>query len=106
MFRSIVLEGDTISFVGKGMADFDNNVNLDFYSFLPRGPLSIPILQDVIGAATKGWVRINVTGKLSDPQTKINTASPLDDALKNLLGIAPQVFPIGQGMMPKGVSRQ
>ena len=105
LFRSIVLEGDTISFVGKGTADFENNVNLDFYSFLPRGPLSIPIIQDVIGAATKGWVRINVTGKLSDPQTRIYGASPLDDAFK---AIPQNIFPIpiGQGMLPKGVSRQ
>jgi hypothetical protein len=105
LFRSIELEGDTISFVGKGMADFENNVNLEFYSRLPRGPLSIPIIQDVIGAATKGWVRINVTGKLSDPQTKINAASPLDEAFR---AIPQTVFPIpiGQGMMPKGVGRQ
>ncbi len=107
LFRSIVLEGDTISFVGRGTADFENNVKLDFYSFLPRSQIPIPLLHDLIGAATKGWVQIAVTGKLSDPQTKINAVSPLDDALKNLLGIVPQpIFPIGQGMMPKGTNRQ
>ena len=103
-FRSIVLEGDTISFVGRGTTDFDNNVNLDFYSFLPRGPLSIPIISDVIGEATKGWVRIAVTGKLSDPKTEIKT---VDEALKNLLGLWPQpVLPIKQGILPKGVERK
>lgn len=107
LFRSIVLEGDTISFVGKGTADFENNVNLDFYSLLPRGPLSIPIIQDVIGAATKGWVRIKVTGKLSDPQIKTNTVPALDEALKNFLGVFPQpIGPIRQGLLPKSGGRQ
>ncbi|MFM9965828.1 MAG: hypothetical protein ACKV2Q_32000 [Planctomycetaceae bacterium] len=107
LFRSIVLEGDTISFVGRGTTDFDNNVKLDFYSFLGRSQIPIPLLHELIGEATKGWVRINVTGKLSDPQVEVKGISPLDDALKNLLGVLPQpVFPIGQGPLPKGTIRK
>ncbi|MBC7819053.1 MAG: hypothetical protein IAG10_19360, partial [Planctomycetaceae bacterium] len=107
LFRSIVLEGDTISFVGRGTADFENNVNLDFYSRLPRSQIPIPLLHDLIGAATKGWVQIAVTGKLSEPQTKIKAVAPLDDVLKIFPGfVPPPISPIGQGFMPKGTSRQ
>lgn len=103
VFNSIVLEGDAISFVGAGTTDFDSNVRLKFYSFLPRNQIPIPILHELVGAATKGWVRADVTGKLSNPNVQVNPSSPIDDVLK---AIPQTVFPIGQGMMPKGTSRQ
>ena len=107
LFKPIVLRGDAISFVGEGTADFDSNVKLKFYSFLPRNQIPIPILHELVGGATNGWVRADVSGKLSNPVVDIRATSPIDDALKNLLGVLPQpIFPIGQGMMPKGASRQ
>lgn len=102
-FSSIVLNGDAISFVGAGMADFESNVRLKFYSFLPRNQIPIPILHELVGAATRGWVRADVTGKLSNPNVQINASSPIDDVLK---AIPQTIFPIGQGMVPKGTSRQ
>ena len=102
-FKSIVLNGDAISFVGAGSADFDSNVRLKFYSFLPRNQIPIPILHELVGAATKGWVRADVTGKLSNPNVQVNPSSPIDDVLK---AIPQTIFPMGQGMMPKGSSRQ
>lgn len=107
LFKPIVLEGDAISFVGEGSASFDNNVKLTFYSFLPRNQIPLPILHELVGEATKGWVRADVSGKLSDPVVKVRATSPLDEALKNLQGVLPrQIFPINQGMMLKGTSRQ
>ena len=107
LFKSIVLHGDAISFVGEGTADFESNVKLKFYSFLPRNQIPLPILHELVGEATKGWVRADVTGKLSDPIVKIRATSPIDDALKNLLGAMQQpIFPIGQGMMPRGSERK
>lgn len=106
-FNSIELHGDAISFGGDGWVDFDSNVRLKFVSFLPRNQIPVPILHELVGEATKGWVRADVTGKLADPVVKIRATSPIDDALKNLLGPVPQRnFPIGQGMMPKETSRQ
>ena len=101
-FKPIVLEGDAISFVGEGTADFDSSVRLKFYSFLPRSQVPIPILHELVGGATSGWVRADVTGKLSNPVVNVRATSPIDDALKSLQPI----FPIGQGMLPKGASRQ
>ncbi len=101
-FNSIELHGDAISFVGTGTADFESNVRLKFYSFLPRNQIPIPILHELVGAATRGWVRADVTGKLSNPNVQINASSPIDDVLKTI----PQtIFPIGQGMVPKVGSR-
>lgn len=102
-FSSIVLEGDAISFVGAGTTDFDSNVRLKLYSFLPRNQIPIPILHELVGAATRGWVRADVTGKLSNPNVQINPSSQIDEALK---AIPQTIFPMGQGMMQKGTIRQ
>lgn len=107
IFTDIYLEGDTISFRGKGTADFDNNVNLEFYSRLSRNQVPIPILHEVVGEATKGWVRIQVTGKLDNPRTKIETLQQLDGPLRLFLGAIPQpIFPNRQGLLPRGPTRQ
>lgn len=101
--NSIVLNGDAISFVGAGTADFESNVRLKLYSFLPRNQIPIPILYELVGAATRGWVRADVTGKLSNPNVQINPSSPIDDVLR---AIPQTIFPMGQGLMLKGTSRQ
>ena len=107
IFKPIALHGDAISFVGEGTADFDSNVKLTFYSFLPRNQIPVPILHELVGEATKGWVRADVTGKLSDPVVNTRASSPIDDALKNLLRAMQQpIFPIGQGMMLRGSERK
>ncbi len=107
-FTDIVLEGDTIGFRGKGTADFDNNVNLEFYSRLSRNQVPIPIVHDLVGEATKGWVRILVTGKLDNPRTKIETLQQLDGPLGIFLGGGfPQpIFSNRQGVIPRDQSRQ
>ena len=105
-FNSIVLHGDAISFVGSGTADFDSNVRLQFFSFLPKNRIiPLPILNELIGEATKGWFRADVTGKLSDPQVNVRATSPIDDVLKGLGDVPKQIFPIGQGAPPKGARR-
>jgi hypothetical protein len=107
IFNNIRLDGSTLSFLGSGTVDFDNNVNLKMYSMLPRNQIPIPLLHELVGEATKGWVQIDVTGKLSQPKTSVKAASPLDDALKNLQRFVPQpALPIGQGFPLRSSVRQ
>lgn len=89
-FSSIELHGDAISFGGNGWVDFDTNVQLKFVSFLPTKQIPVPILRELVGEATKGWVHADVTGKLADPIVKIRATTPIDDALKNLFPPTPQ----------------
>jgi hypothetical protein len=107
IFNNIRLDGSTLSFLGSGTVDFDSNVNLKMYSMLPRNQIPIPLLHELVGEATKGWVQIDVTGKLSQPKTNVKAASPLDDALRNLQRFVPQpVLPIGQGLPLRAPVRQ
>ncbi len=106
-FSRIFLDGDKISFRGRGRVTFNNDVNLDFYSMLPRRPLSLPIIDFVVDEATKGWVGIKVRGKLDNPKTEVKAVPLLDDTLKLFLGTLPQpAFPIRQGLRPRGKERQ
>ena len=75
---------------------------------LPRNQLiQFPILERVVGEATKGWVGIKVRGKLDNPKTEIKAVPLLDDTLKMFLFALPQpAFPIGQGLRPRGIGRQ
>ncbi len=85
-FNTIDLAGDAISFRGRGTAGFDGSLNLDFYSMLPRHQLPIPIVNAVIGEATKGWVGVEVRGKTSAPMARVKPVPAIDAALKNFLG--------------------
>jgi hypothetical protein len=105
-FDRIFLEGDSVSFRGRGSVGFDSSLNLNFYSMLPRNQVPIPIVHEILGEATKGWVGIKVRGKLSQPETRIEAVPLLEPALKNFLGILPQpLLPIGQGLRPRGLIR-
>lgn len=86
-FKRIDLIGDAINLRGRGYVRFDGPVNLDFYSSVPRNHLSIPILQEVIGEMTKGWMSVEVRGTLSEPQANIRAVPQMDDALRRFLGI-------------------
>ncbi len=93
-FNTIDLAGDAISFRGKGTVGFDTSLNLDFYSMLPRKGVPIPLLgisRSVIGAATKGWVAVQLRGKTSQPVATVSQAPLLDEAMKIFKGV-PQLL--------------
>lgn len=106
-FRQIFLESENISFRGKGTVTFTGDAKLEFISLMPRNQIPIPILHEIVGEATKGWVGIEVSGPLAQPRTRVKAAPLLDDTLKEFLGRLPQpFFPLGQGLRPRGIDRQ
>jgi hypothetical protein len=104
-FKRIQLNGDTIGFEGSGNVDFDNNANLTFYSRLGRNQVPIPIVHELVGEATKGWVRIQVSGRLDQPRTKIETLQRPDETLRNFFRVLPQPM-LSQEFLPRGFGRQ
>jgi hypothetical protein len=86
-FQRIDLVGQAIDLRGRGTVGFDRRVKLDFYSKLARNPLRIPLVQHVIGEATKGWIGVEVRGTLDNPQAVMRPVPALDDALKELFGV-------------------
>ena len=83
-FDQITLEGDAINLLGRGRVNFDGNVDLEFGSRMGRRSLPIPIVQNLIGEATKGVVGVRVTGTLDAPDSKLRSLPEMDDALRRL----------------------
>src|SRR5262249_15825605 len=64
--RRADLVGDGIQLRGRGTVGFSGTTALDFYSMIPKNQeLPIPIVREMIGEATKGWVGVKVRGTLS-----------------------------------------
>jgi hypothetical protein len=81
-FKSIDLVGDSIRLHGQGTARFDGNLDLEFYSMLPRQSRTIPFFDWAVGEATKGWVGVTVKGPVGAPVANFRAAPQLDDAMK------------------------
>ena len=85
-FNTIDLLGDAVTLRGRGTAAFNGTLNLDFYSMMPRNSLPIPIVQNVVGGLTAGWVGVTVRGTVQAPVAQIRPLKTLDDALRRFLG--------------------
>ena len=85
-FNRIDLVGDTLSLRGRGTARFDGKLKFEFYSMLPQSRLPIPLLNVVLGEATKGWVGVEVGGTVDNPVAKVKPVPQLDEAMKRFLG--------------------
>ena len=107
-FKQIILDSKTLKLSGYGAVKFNNDVALMFYSELGRNQIPIPLLHELLGEATRGWVGIKVTGKLDRPQTETIAVPVVNEFLKALIGgTLPQPsFQIRQGTLPRGPVRQ
>ncbi len=99
LFDQIDLVGNTISLRGRGAADFDGNLALDFFSMLPRNQLPPPV-SILVGQVTKGWVGVEVRGNLDVPVARIRPVPSLDGALRNFL----QAFEMRPPLQPPPLS--
>jgi len=85
-FNTIDLLGNAVSLRGRGTAAFNGTLNLDFYSMIPRNSIPIPIIKDVVGGLTTGWVGVTVRGTVAAPIAQTRPLKSLDDALRRFLG--------------------
>lgn len=107
-FKQIILDSKTLKLSGYGAVKFNSDVDLKFFSELGRNQVPIPLLHELLGEATRGWVGFEVTGKLDRPQTTTIPAPMLNNFLKSLIsGTLPQPsLPIRQGTLPRSPVRQ
>lgn len=96
-FSAIDLVGTPLQLRGTGTASFDGNLALTFVSMLPNNPRAIarrpgiwiPILTDVVGlvggVTSLVGVVVEVSGKTSNPNTRVIPARNLDDALRRFV---------------------
>jgi hypothetical protein len=108
-FHRISLDGNAIRLFGRGYVRFDSVVNLEFYSELSRSQMRIPLVSDIVGLMSRGWVGVTVTGRIQDPQVAMRAIPELDDALRQFLGAfeprlvvpPPRLLPPRSGQAPQ-----
>lgn len=86
-FSSIILDGNAIRLIGRGYVRFDGVISLEFYSQLSRSQMRIPLISDLVGMMSRGWVGVTVAGQIQDPQVEMRPIPELDDALRQFLGV-------------------
>jgi len=85
LFDRIDLVGDALSLRGSGAARFDSQLNLGFYSRLPRSRLLPQYVSNLLGDATQGWMEVRVTGRTDAPNANYRAVPVLSDSLNRLL---------------------
>ncbi|NQT37556.1 MAG: hypothetical protein HQ581_08710 [Planctomycetes bacterium] len=80
----IRISGDTISLWGKGEANFQSEIDLDFRTRIGRNPLQVPVLREILGEASDQMLVIHVDGTLKNPQTRPEVLPLVGRALQQL----------------------
>lgn len=66
----INVKGDAISLLGRGEANLDRQIKLNFYTVVGRDEWQLPIVRPLLGEASRQMMQIRVDGTLDDPQVK------------------------------------
>ncbi len=80
----IELNGDALSVIGNGTANFNRQIDLDFYTMMGRNRFEIPVLSAIFRAGSQQVWWIQVDGSLSDPKTTHNILPGVNQSLKML----------------------
>lgn len=84
-FRRIDLVGAAMSMRGRGYVRFDGPMNLEFYTMAPRNQVRFPILNEVVGLLSRGWMGVHVTGTVGNPHAEMVAVPELNNALRDFL---------------------
>ena len=84
VFRQLSFAGDAITLKGQGEIGFDRHVNLTMHSLVGGDSVKIPILNPVLGEASRQIMEIHVTGTLDAPQLDSKAFPALKETLDRL----------------------
>ncbi len=83
-FNQINLKGDAISLLGKGEADLDRKIKLNFFAVVGRDRLQIPLIRPLLMEASRQTMEIRVDGTVDDPRITQETFRGAKEFLQRL----------------------
>ena len=83
-FDHIVFHGDAISLRGSGQMNLQSQIDLTFYVLVGRGELEIPVIKQVVRAASQQLMLIRVGGTLQNPEPRQEALPALNQALQQI----------------------
>ncbi len=85
-FDRIDFHGDAISLRGSGHMNFQSQIELTFYCLVGRGELDLPVIKQVVRAASQQLMLIHVGGTLQNPEPRQEALPALNQALQQIRG--------------------
>jgi len=82
----IDFSSDAFSLIGQGDMNFQTELRLTFHAQVGRGRLQMPLLQEVLGGASKQLMLIYVRGTLQDPEVTRQALPAVKDAIQQFQG--------------------
>jgi hypothetical protein len=83
-FDRIAFHGDAISLRGSGQMNFQSQIELTFYCLVGRGELDLPVIKQVVRAASQQLMLIHVGGTLQNPEPRQEALPALSQALQQI----------------------
>lgn len=78
------LNGDAVALHGRGTVDFDQRLNLTFYSELAPSNATLAGLRSLMRQASNQVMRLHVQGTIANPRFVVEPLAGLNDALQQI----------------------
>lgn len=78
----IELNGDAISLLGRGQANLNQEISLDFYTVLGRNKIYMPVISDLLHISSQQLLWITVEGTIANPKITHETGRAINEALR------------------------
>ncbi len=82
--KKIAVNGDLISLEGAGEMGPDSQINLTLHPILGRSDWELPAVKSLMGATSRQFVRVHVTGTLADPQMRREVLPAVGKAIERM----------------------
>jgi hypothetical protein len=86
----VAFVGDAISLEGAGDMGFDSSIKLTLHPILGRSDWELPVFRTVMGATSRQFVQVHVTGTLADPQMSKEVLPAVGKAIERMQDNAPR----------------
>ena len=85
-FNRMEFIGDTLSLIGNGTINADQEIDFNFFTVMGRNRFYFPVLSELAQASSQQILWISVDGTLEHPQPHRKILPALNEGLKQLLG--------------------
>lgn len=82
--KQIELKGDAISLLGRGQANLNQEIDLDFYTVLGRNELTLPLISHLLHMGSQQLLWITVDGTIANPDVTHETGRAINETVRLL----------------------
>lgn len=83
-FDNLRFSGDAVSLVGRGEMNFQSEIRLKLHAVVGRAEQNFPVLEKVMGGASRQIMQIHVGGTLQNPETSREAFPGVNNAIQSL----------------------